>query len=153
MVDSNVTRCALGKGRSASLALSAVLRRISAVLVAFGLYMVTPFCPTRLNCADDPTRDRTLRPPVPGFGWHHLSYSEVWRIACITPTRRWVSNWIRLLLFLVGPRLTQFIGLSWRRTSLCTTSRQLPSILSASWHCLLVWLPSPSRHFRVFPLA
>ena len=107
-VDSNVTRCALGKGRSASLALSAVLRRISAVLVAFGLYMVTPFCPTRLNCADDPTRDRTLRPPVPGFGWHHLSYSEVWKIACITPTRRWVSNWIRLLLFLVGPRLTEF---------------------------------------------
>ena len=107
-VDSNVTRCALGKGRSASLALSAVLRRISAVMVAFGLYMVTPFCPTRSNCADDPTTDKALRPPVPGLGWHQLSYRELWKIACIPPTRRWASNWIRLLLFMVGPRLTEF---------------------------------------------
>lgn len=66
-VDSNVTRCALGKGRSSSLALSTVIRQISSTMVAFGQYLVTPFCPTRLNCADDPTRERTLRTPVHGL--------------------------------------------------------------------------------------
>lgn len=58
LVDSNVSRGALGKGRSASRALTAVLRRIAAMLVAFAVYLTTPFCPTRLNVADDPTRDR-----------------------------------------------------------------------------------------------
>lgn len=69
LVDSNVSRGALGKGRSASRALTAVLRRIAAMQVAFAVYLTTPFCPTRLNVADDPTRARPLRAPVPGLGW------------------------------------------------------------------------------------
>ena len=107
LVDSNVARCALGKGRSASRALSSVLRRISAMLVAFGLYMVNPFCPTRLNCADDPTRMHDLRGAVPGWSWREKSSRELWNIALIRPTRRWASNWIRLVLFLLGPWATE----------------------------------------------
>ena len=108
LVDSNVTRCALGKGRSASKAISGVLRRISAVLVAYGLYIVNPFRPTRLNCADDPTRLRPQRPSVPGIGWRELPSSDLWKIAGIRPTRRWASNWIRLVLALIGPVVATF---------------------------------------------
>lgn len=103
LVDLNVTRSALGKGRSASKALSSVMRRIASTMVAFGLYMVNPFCPTRLNCADDPTRLRHLRSPVPGWSWREKSGRELWDIALIRPTRRWASNWVRLVLFLIGP--------------------------------------------------
>lgn len=60
-VDSNVSRGALGKGRSSSKAVSAVLKRINSTLIASDLYIVNPFCPTRLNVSDDPTRDQPLR--------------------------------------------------------------------------------------------
>lgn len=106
LVDSNVARCALGKGRSASRAISSVLRRISA-MVAFGLYMVTPFCPTRLNCADDPTRDHELRSPVSGLNSIDLSNDEIWHMALLRPTRRWASNWLRLVL-LIRPGILGF---------------------------------------------
>lgn len=106
LVDSNVTRCALGKGRSSSLALSTVIRRISSTMVAFGQYLVTPFCPTRLNCADDPTRERPLRPPVPGLQLSCLSESDLWAIASIRLTNRWASNWVRLVLTVLGPYVT-----------------------------------------------
>ena len=55
LVDSNVSRGALGKGRSSSKAITAVLRRINAKLAANDLYMVNPVCPPRHNVADDPT--------------------------------------------------------------------------------------------------
>ena len=101
-VDSNVSRGALGKGRSASFALTAVLQRIASCLVAFGLYMTTPFCPTRLNVADDPTRLHELREPLPGLRWKDLSFGELWDLARLPKARRWASNWIRLLLLLRG---------------------------------------------------
>ena len=117
LVDSNVSRCALGKGRSASWAITSVLRRISAAMVAFGLYMVNPFCPTRLNCADDPTRLRELRRPVDGWGWRERSFEELWRIALIRPTKRWASNWIRLIIFLLGPTVVDLADKSLYRHS------------------------------------
>ena len=107
MVDSYVTRCALGKGRSASIALSSVIRRIASTMVSFGQYLVTPFCPTRLNCADDPTRDRELRRPVKGLNWRALSEEELWALASIRLTKRWASNWIRLVLLLMGPYVAE----------------------------------------------
>lgn len=102
LVDSNVSRCALGKGRSASKSISTILRRIGATLVAYDLYLVTPFCPTRLNCADDPTRQRPLRTSSPGLGWRDLSNEVLWQLAEVRPTRRWASNWLRLTLLLGG---------------------------------------------------
>ena len=102
LVDSNVCRGALGKGRSASLALSSVLRRISACQVTFGLYLTIPFCPTRLNIADDPTRERELRQPVVGCGWKTMSKQELWDIAMLPRLR---SNWLRLMLLLLRASL------------------------------------------------
>lgn len=69
-------------------------------MVAFGLYLVTPFCPTRLNCADDPTRLIALRNRVEGFGIQDFSAEELWRLALLRTTCRWASNWLRLVLLL-----------------------------------------------------
>ena len=122
IVDSNVTRCALGKGRSSSKALSSVIRRIACTAVAFAQYMVNPFCPTRLNCADDPTRDTPLRGPVRGCDWRSFSRRELWAMASIRTTKKWASNWVRLTFLLVGPVLTQFADRSVYRWSLLADS-------------------------------
>ena len=96
LVDSNVTRCAVAKGRSSSMALASVLRRISTTLVAGGLQLCTPYCPTRLNVADDPTRLAPLRSPAYDLGeWSRSRFID---LAMLPPTRRWASNWIRLVL-------------------------------------------------------
>ena len=65
LVDSAVSRGALSKGRSASRALQPGLKRTGACCLASDLYPAWLFCPTRLNVADDPTRDVVLRPPLP----------------------------------------------------------------------------------------
>lgn len=99
LIDSNVARCALSKGRSSSFALSSVLRRIDSLMVAGGIYLCTPYCPTRLNISDDPTRGRTLRSHVGDFGsW---TREEFMNLALIRPLRRWSANWLRLTLCLL----------------------------------------------------
>lgn len=60
-VDSMVARGALTKGRSTSFLLRPSLLRSAALQIVFDLFPVWPFCPTRLNVADDPTRDVALR--------------------------------------------------------------------------------------------
>ena len=72
LVGSYVCRCAASKGRSSSRALSTILRRFNAVSVAAGLYWTLPFCPTRWNPADDPSRGVGLRSSLSGLsisGW------------------------------------------------------------------------------------
>ena len=49
LVDSFVVRGAASKGRSASLGLSPIIRRLNAVCVASFLFFTLPFVPTRLN--------------------------------------------------------------------------------------------------------
>ena len=102
LVDSNVVRGATSKGRSSSRGLSSVLRRVCAGLVSYGLYLVVPFCPTRLNVADDPSRDVPLRPSVPGFDLGALTRLDLTCLASSRPLRRWASNWVRLATLLCG---------------------------------------------------
>ena len=66
LIDSNVARCALSKGRSPSLALTRVLKRVSAISLSSELYGALPSCPTRLMHADNPSRGSDPDPPVPG---------------------------------------------------------------------------------------
>eukprot|EP00435_Cladocopium_sp_Y103_P034882 s2166_g9.t1 len=100
LVDSAVCRGALSKGRSASRALQPLLKRTCAVCVASDLYPGWIYTPTRLNCADDPTRDSDLRPPLDhsliqsGFALHKL------RKLNLVGLRRFAANWIRLVLLL-----------------------------------------------------
>lgn len=75
LVDSNVVKCAASKERSSSKLLGRALRRLAAICVVAGIYMVFGHVPTRLSPADDPTRDTALRLPTPGLeiaGWESL---------------------------------------------------------------------------------
>ena len=108
LVDSNVVLCATSKGRSSSRALSSILRRVTAIMVAAGLYISIPFSPTRLNCADDPTRDREVRSPTPGLGLDSLSRDDLFDLGSMPKLRRWASNWVRLILRTLGVQVLHF---------------------------------------------
>lgn len=104
LADSFVVSAAAAKGRTSSYGLAPVLRRYNALCVAGGLYFNVPFVPTRLNCSDDPTRDCPLRSKSGSFDISKLSPSDQYRVAALPKLRRWCSNWLRLVLSLVGPR-------------------------------------------------
>lgn len=108
LVDSNVIKCAASKGRSSSRALSRFLVRLAALAVAGGLYLVFGFVPTRLNPADDPTRDVPLREPIPGLDLTTWDRSDLFRLACSCRLKRAYSNWVRLALRIFGPRVLAF---------------------------------------------
>ena len=108
MVDSNVVKCATSKGRSSSLGLSSILRRVCALITAAGIYLNIPFCPTRLNAADDPTRDCPLRSPIEGLGASAMSRDELFDLAAFPKLRKWASNWARLILRVLGLKALHF---------------------------------------------
>ena len=98
-VDSAVCRGALSKGRSPSRALQPLMRRAGAVCVASDLYPGWFYCPTRLNTADDPTRDHPLRLPLrhsPHQSWAFPL--DLLRRLNLCGLRRFAANWIRLIL-------------------------------------------------------
>eukprot|EP00435_Cladocopium_sp_Y103_P020515 s2882_g5.t1 len=95
-VDSSVARGALTKGRSTSVLLQPLLRRSAVWQVCFDLYPVWPFCPTRHNVADDPTRSVNLRKscPLSIRGRRDVDYRLLHRCGL----RRFAANWVRLFL-------------------------------------------------------
>ena len=97
LVDSFVVRGAASKGRSASLGLSPIIRRLNAVCVASFLFFTLPFVPTRLNVSDDPTRNSKLRERLSSIS-ADMSREELYDLAAISGLRRWASNWVRLVL-------------------------------------------------------
>ena len=103
-VDSAVVRGACSKGRSASAGISKLLRRFCSICLASGLYFTTPFCPTRLNPSDDPTRTREVRDPIDGSWLDEWSDEDLYKLATKKPLRRWISNWTSLVIKLIGPR-------------------------------------------------
>ena len=103
-VDSAVVRGACSKGRSASAGISKLLRRFCSICLASGLYFTTPFCPTRLNPSDDPTRGREVRDPIDGSWLDAWSDEDLYKLATRKPLRRWISNWTSLVIKLIGPR-------------------------------------------------
>ena len=103
MVDSLVTRGAACKGRSSSLAISNVLRKICSTMIAADLYVTIPYVPTRLNCADDPTRLHEVRPPTRGLDLHFWAEEDVFELASRGGLRKSYANWGCLILGLLGP--------------------------------------------------
>ena len=103
LVDSNVTRCALSKGRSSSLKLTAVLRKYGALTLACGLYFTLPFVPTRWNSSDDPTRQVKLRDSCLGLHLDTWTEEELFQLSQVQRLRRWASNWVRMVFLLLGP--------------------------------------------------
>ena len=103
ITDSNVVKCATAKGRTSSKGLGPILRRLCSLLVASGVYLNIAYIPTRLNSADDPTRDHAIRPSVPGFGLSSWSSEDIFKLSSLGRFRRWISNWLRLCILLRGP--------------------------------------------------
>ena len=117
-VDSFVVRGAASKGRSASLGLSTIIRRFCAVSVAAFLFFSLPFVPTRLNPADDPTRDRDVRSPQSSVRDASWGKDELYALAALPKNRRWASGWVRLVLHLIGKTALSLHDRStWRQTS------------------------------------
>ena len=116
-VDSNVVRCAGNKGRSSSKALLVLLKKLGALSVGGGLYINLVYSPTRLNPADDPTRHRPIRSPLCGLsleGWekHHIA-----KLSTFSRLKRYASNWVRLVIRLLGPGVLFFGDRSIYRSS------------------------------------
>ena len=102
VVDSNVTKGAASKGRSSSNAITSYLRRLGSTLVSGDIQMVTPFCPTRLNRADDPTRSTAIRPAIPPMIDADWEEEDLYKLAEIRKLRRWASNWVALVVKVAG---------------------------------------------------
>ncbi|CAL1161226.1 unnamed protein product [Cladocopium goreaui] len=95
-LDSAVAKGALAKGRSTSKLLQPLLRRACVLQLAFDLYPVWPFCPTRHNTADDPTRDVVVRETSEKS--IRSAEGVDFRALHMVGLRRAAANWIRLLL-------------------------------------------------------
>ena len=103
LLDSRVAKGALAKGRTSSKTLTVACKRSAAIQVAGDIYPGWNFAPTRLNVADDPTRDAFIREPVLNSWWSHFTPHELQAIHA-TGLSRWAANWIRLFILL---QLTQ----------------------------------------------
>ena len=108
LVESLVCRGAVAKGRSSSRAIAALLRRMAAAMLAANLYVVTPFCPTRLNTADDPTRNVPLRTSLGSVTDASWWEQDLYTLASHPRLCRWAANWVFLMLKLVGPQVLEF---------------------------------------------
>ena len=98
VVDSQVARGALSKGRSSSFSLQPGLKRACAVQLAFGLFPAWTFCPTRPNCADDGSRGVETRgvltlASIVDF----LDFDSLVSLHG-TGLKRFAANWIRLVV-------------------------------------------------------
>lgn len=116
-VDSNVIRCAVNKGRSSSHALSSMLKQLGALAVGGGIYLFLVYSPTRLNPADDPTRGRELRSPQVGLDLQFWKPMELQRLSSVSHLKRFASNWVRLVLRLLGPDSLWYADRSLYRSS------------------------------------
>ena len=119
--DSSVVLGAHRKGRSTARLLAPSLRRAAAILCAGGLYPSLHFAPTRLNTADDPTRDKDCRE---AFGVPLTALVNPRDVSKISRLTRPISGWVRLSLLVGAP-------------SAATCKRR--------FHCLLDF-PSSSRY-------
>ena len=107
LCDSHVARASITRGRTSSGGMRPILSRISALSVAYGLYRVGRYSPTRLNPADAPTRDYVCQTPCSSSILSDLSYEEIAWVASLPRMRRWAANWARLVL-LSWPSIVTF---------------------------------------------
>ena len=137
LVDSQVAKGALAKGRSTSTGLQATCKRSAAIQLAAGLYPGWTYAPTRLNVADDPTRHAVIRSPCSRsfLGVVELTVLQRWHSVSL---RRHAANWCRLVILLNAFGLSD-ASANFDCSSPCLTSWTFPtSVLSSAHHCLSV---------------
>ena len=96
LVDSQVAKGALAKGRSSARALQPVLSRCAALQVAGGLQPAYGYAPTRLNTADGPTREKEFEDPA-GHSVVDFCSAQFLQLAHGFGFSRACANWIRLV--------------------------------------------------------
>ena len=99
LLDSQVAKCCHAKGRSSSVALTPSLRKAAALQVGCGLYGSVGYAPTRLNVADDPTRDVVVRAPARLSILDGIPFSLVQKLHSLQFSRV-VAGWLRLVILL-----------------------------------------------------
>lgn len=100
LVDSQVAKGALAKGRSSARTLKPVINRASALQVSGGLYPAYGFAPTRYNAADHPTRDRPMPPPCSQSIVSILHEDEIALLQNVGLSRGH-AGWTRLVVLLI----------------------------------------------------
>jgi len=106
LLDSRVAKGALAKGRSTSFGLQRVCKMSAALQTAADVQMAWNFAPTRLNVADDPTRDCLVRPPC-GFGLSGFLDVRELQLLHASSLSKVAANWVRLVAVLL---LSNFVG-------------------------------------------
>ena len=99
LLDSQVAKCSHAKGRSSSVALTPSLRKAAAIQVASGLYGSVGFAPTRLNVADDPTRDVAVRQPALRSILEGAPLEFIQQLHSLQFSRV-LAGWVRLVILL-----------------------------------------------------
>ena len=154
LIDSMVAKGALAKGRSSARTLCPVMKRVAAVVLAGDFYVSYNYAATKLNVADDPTRDRSLREGAQTSVSHYVGVEELRdrRMNFLSPG---VSGWIRLTILLVGSTgvgASSRVGILeevphdfdfWKLPVVFGISLSLIFICSLLW-TFLVYLPSSS---------
>lgn len=99
IVDSEVAKGSLSKGRSSSFSLRPVLKRSAAIQIAGDVYPAFCYGPTRINTADAPTRNRPLPVPSPYLLLDFFQGKMAYELHS-TKLCRFQANWMRLTLLL-----------------------------------------------------
>lgn len=94
LLDSRVAKGSHAKGRSSAKALKPTLSQSTALQVAFGLYPALGFAPTRLNVADDPSRDQQIRPSVSHSITSAITLNQCRALHAMGFSRS-TANWVR----------------------------------------------------------
>ena len=99
LLDSRVAKCSHAKGRSSSRALTPSLQKAAALQVAGGLYGSLGFAPTRLNVADDPTREQRLRDSSRRSAVEGLTIGAIQKLHTFQ-FQRPLAGWLRLVILI-----------------------------------------------------
>ena len=156
LFDSSVSLAAATKGRSSSRSLAPLLGQSCALQLAAGTYCAEAFAPTRLNIADDPTRDAPLREPE-GMPLSKTLPEEVLAELAQVRVKRFLANWLRLaclLAFLPPCEAVEGGGCRASALSHALLSSSLRSglaHLSCLLTCHLCWISDAAASWMFIP--
>ena len=150
LLDSTVARCALAKGRSSSRALQHLLRKAAVLQIGSNTYPSYSHAPTKLNVADDPTREESLRLPSKFSLMEVIGVAEGRRLHAVKLSGG-SANWVRLVVLATSILQTDAAGSS---SHAAPSSYLLGPLLSFAIFIAVVlgfcYLPAPQPVLR-FP--
>ena len=162
LLDSAVAKGGLAKGRSSSKALQPLLRKAAALQLGGNLHPGYGYAPTKLNVADDPTREVDLRESSTHSLSEVLEVEELRKLHWVRVSRR-IANWIRLAVLscLLQPASSAAISIPWifSRASFMFGFSLALLIIGGAWIfvprlslSLGFWISVPHCHFLDSPI-